>query len=325
MSTSFSRVSLKQSFSRTVGIDVSKACLDLAATAPCKLKQVPNTAKGIDRLVKELQRLAPDLIVFEASGGYERPLAAALQEAGLTLHIANPRQVRDFAKAAGVLAKTDQVDAAVLAQYGLKMCPEPTPTPDPAAQGVDDLRTRHRQLTDMITAEKNRLQQAPPGLQDDIREHITWLQKKLKDLEQKLTKTIQDTPSLHQVSEILRSMPGVGAGTAAALLGGLPELGHLSAKQLAALVGVAPFARESGTYKGKRSIWGGRASVRSALYMAVLTCVRLVPVFQEYYARLLKVGKAKKVALTACIRKLVTVLNAMVKSNKKWEPELIGA
>jgi transposase len=325
MSTTISRVSPSSLYQTTVGIDISQSCLDIATTLPCKLKQVPNTASGIKRLVKELQRFAPDLIVFEATGGYERPLATALHTAGLTVHRANPRQVRDFAKASGILAKTDQVDAAVLARYGLTMCPEPTPAPDPAAQSVDDLTDRHRQLTDILTAEKNRLKQAPPLLQPDIQEHIHWLQKKLKELNHKLSKLIQDTPQLRQRSELLRSVPGVGPCTTAILIGSLPELGQLSPKQLAALVGVAPFARDSGHHKGKRSIWGGRANVRRVLYMSVLTCIRRTSVFGDYYGRLRQAGKPVKVALTACIRKLVTILNALVKSNTMWSPEGAGA
>lgn len=320
------------------GVDVSKAALDFQTSSRSLLvpkkgrrsctkghQQFQNDPAGIKALIQQVRARSIDIVVLEASGGYQDALVTALHAARIAVHVANPRQVRDFARASGVLAKTDQVDAAILAQYGLTMCPEPTPSPDPDARVIGELQARHRQLTGILTAEKNRLHTAPAHLKEDVREHIEWLQDKLEALQDQLAQKIEANAALKRVSDLLRTMPGVGPKTVPALLGGLPELGARSAKQLAALVGVAPYPCESGQYKGKRRIFGGRSSVRCALYMVVINAIRLTDVFKTYYHRLLAAGKLKKVALTACIRKLVTILNAMVKSGKNWEQNAVTA
>ena len=310
---------------RCVGIDISSKKLDASANVILKKKGFKNNASGITRLLEELDRIKPDLIVVEATGGYEKALVDSLHKHGLVVAMVDPRRVRDFARACGLLAKTDAIDACVLVNYGLKMCPEPTPKPDPNVEEIDELRTRHSQLTDILVAEKNRLKTAPERMKEGIRNHIRWLDKELNDLEGQIKKAIDKVPALKNVSQIMQSIPGVGPGTTAAVIGGLPELGNLDHRKIAALVGVAPHPHDSGTLKGKRYIRGGRASVRSALYMAAMSAIQHNSLIKGYYQRLLAAGKEKKVALIACVHKLLIILNAMVREQKKWCPDPSGA
>lgn len=303
-----------------IGIDVAQGKLDLSPADQIGFASVTNDQKGMDRLIPRLLKIRPALVVLEATGGYERLLARTLHAAGLPVHIANPSRVRYFANALGILAKTDKVDAGAIELYGRRIQPQPMAAPDPATEEIADLQARYRQLVDMRTAETNRLAIAPPSLQPGIQEHLHWLKEQIKQVEQEIARKIKEAPQLAAVARILRSVPGVGPATTAVLTAHLPELGRITAKQISSLAGVAPFARDSGRKQGKRRIGGGRAPVRSALYMAVLTTIRLTPSFKSYYERLLAAGKTKKVALVACIRKLLVTLNSMVKANSTWNP-----
>ena len=303
-----------------VGIDVAKAHLDIASPQTNHTWQVPNTAQGHRALVARLTALAPALVVLEASGGYEAAVAGVLYEAGLPVVVVNPRRVRAFAQAQGRRAKTDRIDATVVADFGRLLNPPVRPLPSPQAQHLTELTRRRRQLIQMITAEQHRLDGASPPLAKTIRRHITWLQKQLKRLDADLQTLIRTSPLWCDQAALLESVPGVGATTAAVLLADLPELGQLSDKQIAALVGVAPFNRDSGQTQGTRAIYGGRAPVRTALYMATLVATRYNPVIESFYTRLLEAGKPKKVALTACMRKLIIILNAMLRDQKAWNP-----
>lgn len=303
-----------------VGIDVSKASLDIAEGSDGARWRVDRDQRGITELVERLRALDPALVVLEATGGLEDLPVAALLAAGVAVAVMNPRQVRDFAKSSGKLAKTDALDASMLALYAERMQPEPRPLPDEEAKALESMVTRRRQLVEMLTAEKNRLGTARPGVQAGIREHIRWLEEELKQLDQELQAQLQASPSWREKEELLRSAPGVGPVLAATLVAELPELGALNRKQIAALVGVAPLNRDSGTLRGTRTVWGGRATVRGALYMATLVATRFNPVIQAFYQRLLAIGKKKKLALTACMRKLLTILNAMMKHRTPWQP-----
>lgn len=303
-----------------VGIDVSKDWLDVA-TRPGGVMRVTNDDKGIKKLVVQLKDTAPKLVVLEATGGLQAAAAAAIAVAGIPVAVVNPRQVRDFAKATGKLAKTDGIDAAVLAHFAAAVQPEPRPLADAAAIELDALLTRRRQLVEMITAETNRGHQAVSAtVRKQIVKHVTWLQKQLQNVEADIERAINASPMWRAKEELLRSVPGVGRVLSMTLLADLPELGRLDGKRIAALVGVAPLNRDSGYMKGKRKVWGGRAPVRAALYMAALVASRCNPVFQAMYQRLLAAGKPKKLALTACMRKLLVILNAMVKHSKAWNP-----
>ncbi len=277
-----------------------------------------NDEAGIAALVARLQPLGPALIVCEATGGFERPAIAALAAAGLPVVVANPRQVRDFARATGQLAKTDVLDAGILALFAERVRPTPRALPDAAAQLLDAVLTRRRQLLEMLTAEKNRLGFAPKPLHRGIRAHIRWLERQLDDVTKELADLIEASPVWRAKDDLLQSVPGVGPIVSYTLLGELPELGTLSHKQIAALVGVAPLARDSGTLRGKRLVWGGRASVRTALFMAALCGRRWNPTLKAFYDRLKAAGKPTKVALIACARKLLTLLNAMMRDNSRW-------
>jgi transposase len=273
---------------------------------------------GVAALVARLRPLAPALIVCEATGGFERAMIAALAAAGLPLVVANPRQVRDFARATGQLAKTDALDAGILALFAERVRPTPRPLPTEAAQLLDAVLTRRRQLVEMLTAEKNRRGFAPKPLHRGILAHIRWLERQLDDVTKELAELIELSPVWRAKDDLLQSVPGVGPIVSYTLLGALPELGTLTHKQIAALVGVAPLARDSGTLRGKRLIWGGRTSVRTALFMAALCGRRWNPALKIFYDRLKAAGKPTKVALIACARKLLTILNAMVRSNTRW-------
>ena len=301
-----------------VGIDVSKAQLDVAVRPGGIRFTVRNDDPGITTLVERVRELQPHLVVLEATGGLEVPLVSALAAAGLPLVVANPRQVRDFAKATGQLAKTDTLDAQILARFAETVRPTPRPLPEISTQELAAVLTRRRQLIDMLTAEKNRLGSAPRRIRKDIQAHITWLEHRLVDTDGDLSQTIQASPVWREKDDLLQSTPGVGPVLATTLLAGLPELGTLDRKQIAALVGVAPFNCDSGTLRGKRVVRGGRASVRAALYMSALVAARYNPVIKAFYRRLCQAGKPAKVALTACMRKLLTILNAMLKHQTPW-------
>ena len=307
-----------------VGIDVAKAQLDIALRPTRERWAVPNDDPGIAALVAQLQAVQPTLIVLEATGGYQRAVVAALAAAGLPLAVVNPRQARDFAKATGQLAKTDALDARALAHFAEAVRPLPRPLPDAQAAELRALLVRRRQLIAMRTAEHNRLGSASRRLQADIQAHITWLNERLAALDDDLDTTLRASPVWREHEALLRSVPGIGPVCTRTLLLELPELGALSRQRLAALVGVAPFNRDSGTLRGSRTVWGGRAHVRATLYMSALVAVRYNPVLKAFYERLRTAGKAAKVALTACMRKLLTILNAMVKHHTTWQPQEVA-
>ena len=301
-----------------VGIDVAKAELVVALGPSGDLLTVPNDEGGIRHVLEHLQAASPALIVLEATGGYETPAVAALAAAGLPVVVANPRQVRDFAKAVGKLAKTDSLDAYVLALFAERVRPAIRPLPDEALRTLDAFLTRRRQLIEMLVAERNRLAHALPPVEKSLKQHIRWLEQRLEDVDSNLDQTVQQSPVWRAKEDLLRSVPGVGPIVSRTLLADLPELGALNRKQIAALVGVAPMAKDSGTLRGKRMVWGGRAPVRAALYMGALIASRHNPVIRDFYQRLLAAGKPKKVALTACMRKLLVILNTMVRNNTRW-------
>jgi transposase len=301
-----------------VGIDVAKAQLDLALRPTGERWAVTNDEPGIAALVARLQAVQPTLIVLEATGGYHRAVVAALAAAALPLVVVNPRQVRDFAKATGQLAKTDTLDARAVAHFAEAVRPALRPLPDAQTEELRALLARRRQLIAMRTAEQNRLETASPRLRADIVAHIAWLDQHVATLDDDLDTTLRASPVWRERETLYRSVPGIGPVCARTLVLDLPELGTLSRQRIAALVGVAPFNRDSGTLRGTRTTWGGRAHVRATLYMSALVAVRYNPVLKAFYQRLCTAGKAKKVALTACMRKLLTILNAMVKRQKPW-------
>lgn len=301
-----------------VGVDVAKGELVAALRPAGETWTVANDEAGIQELLRRLQLRSPTLVVVEATGGYERALVAALATASIPLVVANPRQVRDFARSTGQLAKTDHIDAHILALFAERVRPEPRPLPDEATRTLEALLTRRRQLLEMLTAERNRLEHALPAVRRDLLQHIRWLERRLRDVDHDLDRTVQSSPVWRARENLLRSIPGVGPVTSRTLIGHLPELGTLNRKKIAALVGVAPLARDSGTLKGKRLVWGGRAHVRAALYMAALVASRCNPQIAAFYRRLVHAGKPKKLALTACMRKLLTILNAMMKTETAW-------
>ena len=304
-----------------VGIDVSKAMLDVAVLPGEETWQVKREEEAIVSLVAKLQGLAPNLIVLEATGGLEAPVTAALATAGLSVVVINPRQARDFAKATGALAKTDLLDARVLARFGETLKPAVRPLADEETRALEALLTRRRQIIDMLTMEKNRLHTAAKAVRRDITAHITWLTKRLKDVDGDLTAAIAASDFWRIKDDIIRSVPGAGKVLSVTLLASLPELGCLNRRQIAALVGVAPFNCDSGTRRGSRHIWGGRSAVRTALYMATISAIRCNPVITAFHRRLRAAGKKPKVAITACMRKLLTILNSMLRSNTPWHPQ----
>lgn len=307
-----------------VGIDVAKDTLDVAVRPTADTWQVANDDAGITALVTQLCAAAPTLVVLEATGGYECPLMAALAAAGLPVVRANPRQVRAFAHALGIVAKTDRIDARVLAHFAEAIRPTPRPLQDAETQELRALLLRRRQLIEMLTAERNRLGTAPQRIHAAIQQHITWLEQQLATLEEELTRTTQASTVWQVKEEVLRSIPGVGPVLSRTMLGQVPELGTLGHKQVAALVGVAPFHCDSGTLRGRRMIWGGRADVRAVLYMGALVATKHNPVIKAFYTRLLAAGKVKKVALTACMHKLLTIMNAMVRDLTPWQPQEVA-
>jgi transposase len=311
-----------------VGIDVSKDSLDVAVSPGKQIRRFHNTATGIGKTVGYIMEINPILVVMEATGGFEIQVAAALGEAGIPTAIMNPRQVRDYGRSTGKLAKTDAIDAQILANFAATVRPEPRPLANLQAQELKEILARRRQLSEMITAEKNRLRRARGILRDHIRAHIDWLEKELLEMESALRRFIEESPMWREKDNLLKSVPGIGPVLASTLVADLPELGNLNRKQIAALVGVAPFNRDSGKMRGKRAIWGGRANVRAALYMGALVAIRHNPVIRRFYERLIAAGKAKKAAITACMRKLLTILNAIMKHHTSWlyssEPAVIS-
>ena len=303
-----------------VGIDVAKRHLDVAVRPGTTHWRVANQEQDMATLVTRLQELQPDLVVLEAPGGFERLVTAALAAAQIPVAVVNPRQVRDFAKATGKLAKTDTLDAHTLAHFAEAVHPPPRPLPDQQAQELAATLERRQQLIVMLTAEKNRRHLATGSVRERIEAHITWLENELADLDQSLDQTIQQSDLWRERDALLQSVPGIGPVVSFTLLAELPELGTLTRQQLAGLVGVAPLHCDSGERRGKRRVWGGRARVRTTLYMATLVASRFNPVIRVFYERLLHAGKPKKVALTACMRKLLTILNAMLQHHTAWNP-----
>jgi transposase len=303
---------------RFVGIDVSKAHLDIAALPEDRRWRVAHDDAGVCELVAALVPLAPACVVVEATGGYETALVTALALAGVAVAVVNPRQVRDFAKGLQRLAKTDAIDAWVLARFGEVTRPAPRPLDDAATLDLTALVHRRRQLVEMLVAEKHRRSVARPAVRRRLDAHIVWLEREVATADTDIAARIRQSPVWREREQLLRSVPGVGRGTASVLLTGLPELGDASPRQLAALVGVAPFAADSGRWRGQRRIWGGRAPLRAALYMAALAATRCNPVLKAFYQRLRGAGKPPKVALVAVMHKLLTVLNAIVRTGQPW-------
>lgn len=303
-----------------IGIDVSKERLDVAVFPAKQTWQYANDETGIAKLVDRLLKLSSTLVVMEPTGGLEAPVAGALSAAGLKVAVVNARQIRDYAKATGKLAKTDRLDALVIAQFAAVIKPEPRALLDEQAEEIKEAVSRRRELVDMITAEKNRLAIARKFLKPQILDHIQFLKKELQDTDDYLRKQIESSAIWREKDDLLKTIPGVGNVLSATLLANMPELGKLNRRQIAALAGVAPFNRDSGSMRGKRTVWGGRAHVRAALYMATLVATRHNQVIRELYRRLLTHGKAKKVALVACMRKLLTIMNCMLRCKTVWQP-----
>lgn len=303
-----------------VGIDVSKRRLDVALGVHGELLQVDNDPGGFTVLLEKLGALGPELIVLEASGGYETALVGELVDAKLPVVVVNPRQVRDFARAIGQLAKTDALDARVLALFGERVRPPLRALPDEVGRELKAVTARRRQVVEMLVAEQNRLGQAPRMLHHQLRAHIDYLRKDLARLNRDLDQTLRRSPLWRETEELLRSVPGVGPVLARTLLAELPELGRLSRREIGKLVGLAPLNRDSGMMRGRRTIWGGRASVRAALYMPTMVATHKNPVIAAFYNRLLAAGKPGKVARAAAMHKLLTILNAMLKHHTRWSP-----
>ncbi len=305
-----------------VGIDVSKERLDIHILPSGAAWSVGNDDEGHRHLVKKLLDVKPELVVLEATGGYQTQVVAELALNELSVAVVNPRQVRDYAKALGRLAKTDKIDASILASFAEKVRPEPRPVLDAQQVELHAMVNRRRQLIDMRTAEKNRLDTCHVArVRKDLQKTIAWLNRRIKDVDDNIDKLVRNTPVWREREELLSSPKGVGKTTARTLLTALPELGQLNRRQIAALVGLAPFNNDSGTNRGKRSIRGGRGDVRAVLYMATITATKWNPRIRAMYQRLVAAGKAPKVALIACARKLLTILNAMMRTNTPWRLE----
>jgi len=308
----------------SVGIDVSKRELVIAVHPTGEQWTTATTPAAIGTVVTRLRALAPQIIVVEATGGYERTVVAAMAVAELPVAVVNPRQVRAFAQAIGRTAKTDVVDAKILAAFGARLEPAPRPVADTATQELADFLARRRQLLEMIGMERGRLEHAAPTgpLTRELRRHIRWLERRVDDVDDEIGTCIAAHPTWRVQEELLRSVPGVGPTTARTLLGELPELGRLDRRAIAALVGVAPFNCDSGQHRGQRHIWGGRTSVRTTMYMAALSASQHNPVLRAFYRRLRDAGKPAKVALVATMRKLLTILNAMIKHQSHWTTQV---
>jgi transposase len=313
-----------------VGIDVAQATMAIGVVPEGRTWELPHTTEGLAGLVAELQRLAPARVVLEGTGGLQAPTVAALALAGLPVVVVNPRQVRDFAKATGQLAKTDRLDALVLAQFAAAVQPAVRPLADDDTIRLGEFVTRRRQLVEMRRAEEQRLTRieahhAARRVRADVTEHIAWLSRRIERQDEELHAAIQASPVWRTQDQLYQSVCGVGPVVARTLLAELPELGTVSAKVIAALVGVAPFVRESGVWRGRRHIRGGRAEVRRVLYLGAMSGVRTNPVLRAYYTRLVAAGKPRKVALVACAHKLLTILNAIARDHRPWTAPLASA
>jgi transposase len=307
---------------QVIGIDVGKAKLDVGLTTEKKVRDWANDEAGRAELSDWVVGQGASLVVVEASGGYEAALVSELVARGQEVALVNPTRVRAFARAEGILAKTDKIDAGVIARFGATMKPQARARRDEAQVALNEQITRRRQLVLMLTAEKNRLHTASPVMQAHITHHIAWLQAEIEALETQISQAIKANPVWAETAKRVDSVPGIGFITASTLVADLPELGQLNRQKIAALVGLAPFNRDSGKQRGKRRIFGGRASVRSVLYMATLSAIKHNPVIKAFYQRLLDKGKLKKVALTACMRKLLVIINTMVKTGQAWQPSI---
>ncbi|MDW7772724.1 MAG: IS110 family transposase [Desulfobulbaceae bacterium] len=306
-----------------VGIDVSKSTLDVCIEPVGQPLQVAYDEDGIRRIVSLLEEINPTLIVIEATGGLEVRIASELAGKGLPVAVINPRQARDFAKATGQLAKTDQVDAAVLRSFARAIRPQARPLQDADTRALNDLVSRRRQLVDMRVQETLRLgTAASKPLQKSLKKHIAWLDKRITEIDTDLTRRLRSSEVWRTKDDLLRSIPGVGAVTTLTMLAKCPELGTLTRREIAALVGVAPMANDSGKHRGKRFIWGGRADVRAVLYMAAISAIRCNDTIKVFAQRLEKAGKPPKVIIVACMRKLLTIMNAMLKNNAPWNPKI---
>jgi transposase len=304
-----------------VGIDVSKDRLDVHLRPSGEAFALARTAEKLEALVERLNAARPALIVLEATGGFEMPVAAALAAAGLSLAVVNPRQIRAFARSTGKLAKTDRLDAEVIALFAERVRPEPRPIANEDAQILGELVARRRQLVEMIGMESNRQQQArDAAIKQRIQIHLAWLQQALAEIDAEIDDQVRGSPVWRETEVLLTSVPGIGKVTARTLLAELPELGQLGRRKLAALVGVAPINRDSGALRGHRAIAGGRTAVRNVLYMATLAAVRWNPVLRAHYTQLRERGRPAKVALIACLRRLLTILNAMIRERTSWQP-----
>lgn len=304
-----------------VGIDISKDRLDVHIQPTEERFSLAHDEAGVTELVRRLQGLRPQLVVMEATGGYETTVAAALGSAGLPVVVVNPRQIRDYARATGQLAKTDRLDARVIALFAAAVRPAVRPLPDAEARQLGEVTTRRRQLVDMLGAEVNRRRLVhDQRLRERLNAHIAWLEQALREVDDDLRRLVRSSVLWRETDDLLRSAPGIGPVTSCTLIADLPELGHLDRRRIAALVGVAPFNRDSGTMRGRRIVSGGRASVRTVLYMATLTAIRHNPVIATFYQRLRAGGRPGKVALVAAMRKLLTILNAIVRERRPWQP-----
>ena len=312
---------------RYAGIDVAKAKVDVAVRPTGQKWSMAYDKRGVRELISQMKEMSPALVVLEASGGLELPLVAALAAAELPVVVVNPRQVRDFARATGTLAKTDALDAAVLAHFADAVRPSVRPLRDAETQALNSLTARRHQVMTMLVSEKNRLGTAISAVRPRIEAHVTWLEQELDDLDHGLRETLRQSPVWREKDDLLRTVPGVGEQLSLTLLAHLPELGALNRREIAALVGVAPFNRDSGTLRGTRTVWGGRARVRAALYMGALVASRHNPVIRDFYQRLVASGKPKKMALVACMRKLLVILNSILRHGSPWRdmtPAVVG-
>jgi transposase len=305
-----------------VGIDISSLELEIGLLPQSQTWKSPNDETGMSELIERLAELGPTLVVMEATGGLERPVHTILEEAGLAVRVVNPRQVRDFAKALGILAKTDAIDALVLAKYAQSLKPEPRPAKDKQTRELEALLKRHCQLVDMLTQERNRLRTTPKSVRGNLEAHIAVLKKYLNDVDKETRSFIKRMPIWKEKDEIIRSVPGAGPVLSVTVLSSVPEMGALNRRKIGALIGVVPFNCDSGKFKGRRRCWGGRADVRSILYMATLAAIRCNVIIRPFYQRLIAAGKDKKVAITACMRKFLTILNTMLRNGTKWNPVL---
>lgn len=314
----------EEAYPINIGIDVSKDWLDIVVLPSGETWRTENTAEKIGVLIERLEKLNPERIILEATGGYEHLVTSMLYLAKLPVCRVNPRRVRYYARSVGQLAKTDKLDARILARFGEAVKPVFTKLPSEQEEFLSALLTRREQLLAMLVAESNRMNTVPSKIRPSLNEHITWLKNRLKELDQEIDDFIRQTPEFKDKDELLQEVEGVGKKTSAKLIADVPELGHCGRKQIAALIGAAPYSQDSGKKKGQRSISGGRPDVRSILYMATLAATRCNPVIKEFYQRLLKAGKKKKVAIVACMRKLLTILNAIIRDRKHWNPVVVS-